>query len=93
MIALEKDTFDAEVLEAEGTADAIKKVADAKAKEVELVYSSIMNAKPDDRLVAIKSLEALEKISQGAANKVFIPFDTSKTLGSLGAVSDIIKFK
>lgn len=84
---------ESKILEAEGTADAIKKVADAKAKEVELVYSSIMNAKPDDRLVAIKSLEALEKISQGPANKVFIPFDTSKTLGSLGAVSDIIKFK
>lgn len=84
---------ESKILEAEGTADAIKKVADAKAREVELVYSSIMNAKPDDRLVAIKSLEALEKISQGPANKVFIPFDTSKTLGSLGAVSDIIKFK
>lgn len=84
---------ESKILEAEGTADAIKKVADAKAREVELVYSSIMNAKPDDRLVAIKSLEALEKISQGPANKVFIPFDTSKTLGSLGAVSDMIKFK
>lgn len=84
---------ESKILEAEGTADAIKKVADAKAREVELVYTSIMNAKPDDRLVAIKSLEALEKISQGPANKVFIPFDTSKTLGSLGAVSDIIKFK
>lgn len=84
---------ESKILEAEGTADAIKKVADAKAKEIELVYTSIMNAKPDDKLVSIKSLEALEKISQGPANKVFIPFDTSKTLGSLGAVSDIIKFK
>ncbi|MDF2865655.1 MAG: peptidase [Clostridia bacterium] len=84
---------ESKILEAEGTADAIKKVADAKAREVELVYTSIMNAKPDDRLVAIKSLEALEKISQGPANKVFIPFDTSKTLGSIGAVSDILKFK
>lgn len=84
---------ESKILEAEGTADAIKKVADAKAREIELVYTSIMNAKPDDRLVSIKSLEALEKISQGPANKVFIPFDTSKTLGSLGAVSDMLKFK
>jgi regulator of protease activity HflC (stomatin/prohibitin superfamily) len=84
---------ESKILEAEGTADAIKKVADAKAREIELVYNSIMNAKPDDRLVAIKSLEALEKISQGPANKIFIPFDTSKTLGSIGAASEILKFK
>jgi len=84
---------ESKILEAEGTADAIKKVADAKAREIELVYTSIMNAKPDDRLVAIKSLEALEKISQGPANKIFIPFDTSKTLGSIGAVSDMFKTK
>ena len=84
---------ESKILEAEGTADAIKKVADAKAREIELVYTSIMNAKPDDRLVAIKSLEALERISQGPANKIFIPFDTSKTLGSIGAASEILKFK
>lgn len=84
---------ESKILEAEGTADAIKKVADARAKEVELVYSSIMNAKPDDKLIAIKSLEALKDISQGSANKVFIPFDTAKTLGSLGAAGDILKFK
>ena len=82
---------ESKILEAEGTADAIKKVADAKAKEIQLVYNSIMDARPDDKLVAIKSLEALEKIADGPANKVFIPFDTSKTLGSLGAVSEILK--
>jgi len=82
---------ESKILEAEGTADAIKKVADAKAKEIQLVYNSIMDARPDDKLIAIKSLEALEKIADGPANKVFIPFDTSKTLGSLGAVSEILK--
>ncbi|MEG1705670.1 MAG: SPFH domain-containing protein [Clostridia bacterium] len=84
---------ESKILEAEGTADAIKKVADAKAKEIELVYTSIMNAKPDDKLVSIKALEALKEISQGPANKIFIPFDTAKSLGSVGAVSDILKFK
>lgn len=82
---------ESKILEAEGTADAIKKVADAKAKEIQLVYNSIMDARPDEKLIAIKSLEALEKVAQGPANKVFIPFDTSKTLGSLGAVSEILK--
>ncbi len=84
---------EAKILEAEGTADAIKKVADAKAKEIELVYSSIKNSEPDDKLIAIKSLETLQEVAQGPANKVFIPFDTSKTLGSIGAITDIVKGK
>lgn len=82
---------EARILEAEGTADAIKKVADAKAEEIQLVYSAIMKAKPDQNLIALKSLEALEKVSQGSANKVFIPFDASKALGAIGAVGDILK--
>ena len=82
---------EARILEAEGNAEAIKKVADAKAQEIKLVYSAIMETKPDQNLVAIKSLEALEKISQGSANKVFIPFDATKAMGSLGALSDIVK--
>ncbi len=79
------------ILEAEGNAEAIKKVADAKAAEIKLVYSAIMDSKPDQNLVAIKSLEALEKISQGSANKVFIPFDATKAMGSLGAATEILK--
>ncbi|MEG2348512.1 MAG: SPFH domain-containing protein [Clostridia bacterium] len=84
---------EARVLEAEGNADAIKKVAEAKAQEVTMVYKAIMDAKPDQNLVAIKSLEALEKVSEGAANKIFIPFDATKAMGALGAATEIIKSK
>ena len=79
------------ILEAEGNAEAIKKVADAKAQEISQVYGAIMNAKPDDKLVAIKSLEAMEKIADGKANKVFIPFDTTKSMGALGALTEVIR--
>ena len=48
-----------------------------------------MASKPDDKLVAIKSLEALEKVSNGTANKVFIPFDATKAMGALGAMTEI----
>ena len=82
---------EARILEAEGNAEAIKKVAEAKAQEINVVYTSIMNAKPDANLVAIKSLEALEKVADGKANKVFIPFDASKAMGALGAASEIFK--
>lgn len=77
---------EAKILEAIGESDAIKKLAEAKAQEVSMVYSAIKEAKPDDRLVAIKSLEALEKVANGAANKIFIPFDATKTLAGIGAM-------
>ena len=82
---------ESKILEAEGSAEAIKKVADAKAQEISQVYGAIMSAKPDDKLVAIKSLETLEKVADGKANKVFIPFDTTKSLGALGSLTEIVK--
>ena len=82
---------EARILEAEGTSEAIKKIADAKAQEIEMVYGAITKAKPTKELVQIKSLETLEKVAEGQANKVFIPFDTSSTLSALGAAKEIIK--
>lgn len=82
---------ESKILEAEGNAEAIKKVAEAKAEEIKMVYGAIMESKPDDKLVAIKSLEALKDVSNGSANKVFIPFDATKAMGALGAMGDIAK--
>ena len=76
---------------ATGEADAIKKVADAKAKEIELVYGALKAAKPDDKIVQLKSLEALKEIANGEANKVFIPFDATSALGSLGTIKEVMK--
>ena len=74
---------------ATGEAEAIVKVANAKAQEIQMVYESIKNSKPDDKLVQLKSLEALEEIAKGDANKVFIPFEATGALSSLGAVKEI----
>jgi len=76
---------------AAGEAQAIKEVAEAKAKEIKMVYEAIKNAAPDDKLVQIKSLEALEKIANGEANKVFIPFEATSALSSLGAIKEVMK--
>ena len=83
--------IESKILEAEGNAEAIKKVAEAKAEEIKMVYGAIMESKPDDKLVAIKSLEALKDVSNGSANKVFIPFDATKAMAALGAMGDIAK--
>jgi len=76
---------------AAGEADAIKQVADAKAKEITMVYDAIRTANPDDKLIQLKSLEALQEVAKGEANKIFIPFEATKALSSLGAVKEIFK--
>ena len=84
---------EAKMRRAAGEADAIIKVAEAKAREIQMVYDSIKKADPNDKLVQLKSLEALEEIAKGEANKVFIPFEATKALSSLGAATEIIKEK
>ena len=82
---------ESKITRATGEADAIKKVADARAKEIELVYGALKAAKPDEKIVQLKSLEALKEIANGEANKVFIPFEATSTLSSLGSIKEIMK--
>jgi len=84
---------EARIRRATGEADAIQKIADAKAKEIELVYGALKAAKPDDKIVQLKSLETLKEVANGSANKVFIPFDATSTLSSLGAIKEVMNDK
>jgi regulator of protease activity HflC (stomatin/prohibitin superfamily) len=88
------------VLEADGQAEAIKRVADAQAYEneivaegearaIERVFNAIHEGDPTPDLVAIKYLEALAQIADGKATKVFIPLESSRILGSMGAIAEL----
>ena len=92
------------ILKAEGQAEAIKKVADAnkyekltvakgEAEAVERVYEAIHNGKPTNDLIAIKYLEALQKIADGQASKVFLPYEASGILSSIAGIGEILKEK
>ena len=82
---------EAKIRRAAGEAAAIKAIAEAKAEEIKKVYDSIKKANPDEKLIQLKSLEALEEIAKGDANKVFIPFEATNALSSLGAMNEIMK--
>ena len=84
---------EARIRRATGEADAIQRIADAKAKEIELVYGALKAAKPDEKIVQLKSLEALKEVANGSANKVFIPFDATSTLSSLGSIKEVMSDK
>ena len=88
------------ILEAEGRAEAIKKVADADAyqkeivaegegRAIERVFHAIHQGDPTPDLIAIKYLEALAQIADGKASKVFIPLESARILGSVGAVAEL----
>ena len=81
---------EARIRRAAGEAQAIKEVAEAKAKEIQMVYEAIKKADPDEKLVQLKSLEALEEVAKGEANKVFIPFEATSALSTLGAMKEVL---
>ena len=82
---------EAQIRRAAGEAQAIREVAEAKAKEIQMVYEAIKKSNPDDKLGQLKSLDALEKVAEGEANKVFIPFEATNALSSLGAMAEAVK--
>ena len=94
----------AQILEAEGKAEAIKRVADAdkyekltvaqgEAEAIENVFGSIHKGDPTNDLIAIKYLEALQKIADGNATKIFLPLETSGILGSIAGIGELLKEK
>jgi regulator of protease activity HflC (stomatin/prohibitin superfamily) len=94
----------AQILQAEGQAEAIKRVADAdkyqkltvaqgEAQAVEVVFEAIHKGNPTNDLIAIKYLEALQKIADGQATKIFLPLETSGILGSIGGISELFRAK
>jgi regulator of protease activity HflC (stomatin/prohibitin superfamily) len=92
----------AAILKAEGQAEAIKKVADAdryqkltvakgEGEAIQTVFKAIHDGDPTNDLIAIKYLEALEKIANGQATKVFLPIEASGILSSIAGISEVLK--
>ncbi|MCL4408127.1 MAG: SPFH/Band 7/PHB domain protein [Thermotogae bacterium] len=91
-----------QILKAEGDATAIQRIADAQkykfqteaegqAAAIKLVFDSIHSGNPTPDLITIKYLEALQQVANGQATKIFLPFETSGVLSSLGAMAEIFK--
>lgn len=78
-----------QILEAEGEAQAILAVQQAKSEGIKLVYKAIKESEPTKELVAIRSLEALEKVSEGQATKLILPTEAVGVLGALAGAKEI----
>ncbi len=68
------------IKKAEGEAEAILKLKQAEAQGIEL----IKNAKADEKVIALKSLDALKTVADGNATKIIVPSDLQNiaTLGT-----------
>lgn len=75
------------IKEAEGQAEAILKIQQAKADGIRL----LKEAAADQSVLTIKSLETLEKVSDGKSTKIIIPSDIQGLAGLATSFKEIIK--
>ena len=75
------------IREAQGEAEAIKKMAEAKAEAIRLVNE----AKPSKEYLAIRSMEATEKMADGQATKLIVPSDLQNLAGLTSVVKESFK--
>ena len=78
---------EAQIKEAEGQAEAILKVQEATAEGIRKINES----NPQNGVLTLKSLEALEKVADGKATKLIIPSDIQAIAGLATSLKEIIK--
>ena len=82
-------TKEAKIREAEGEAEAILKVQEATAQGIKMLN----DAKPSDKVISLRSLEAFEKAADGQATKIIIPSNIQGIAGLSTAVIETLKEK
>lgn len=78
---------EAMIRRAEGEAEAILKVQKATAEGIR----QINEAAPTDSVIALKSLEAFEKASDGKATKIIIPSNIQGVAGLATSIKELVK--
>ena len=76
----------ARILQAEGEATAILKVQQAMADSLKLLNE----AAPNDQVIKLKALEALEKVADGKATKLIIPSEIQGRAGLAASAKTIL---
>ncbi|MCF8357536.1 MAG: SPFH/Band 7/PHB domain protein [Prolixibacteraceae bacterium] len=83
------------ILKAEGDAEARVKVANAEAEAVNRIKEAVAAAgDPINYMVAIKYIDTLETMVQGEDTKtIYMPFEATGVLSSLGGIKDLLQPK
>lgn len=83
----------AEILKAEGEAQAILQIQAAKAEGLKAVFTAMKDSNIDDNILAIRSMEALEKIAEGDSTKLVLPSDAVNFLGTFKGIKEVMSDK
>ena len=78
---------EAKIRKAEGEAAAIREVQSATAEGLRV----IKEAKIDEAVIKLRSLETLEKVAQGQATKLIIPADIQNMAGLAASLKELVK--
>jgi len=95
---------ESQILEAEGKAKSIQLVADAEkysiiaraqgeAEAIRTVFGAIKEIQPTKEILLIQYFDALKKIADGQASKVFFPVELSNFASALGLIGENLKGK
>ena len=77
----------AAILKAEGEAEAIRKVQQALADSLEMLNEKA----PNDAVIKLKSIEAMEKVANGQATKIIIPSEMQGLVGLANGIVEGVK--
>lgn len=82
------------ILRAEGEAESIRQIALAKAEGeatiIKNVFQAMKESDIDDNMLALKSMEALEKLAESDSTKLVLPSETVNFLGSFKGIKEVL---
>ncbi|PCJ58005.1 MAG: hypothetical protein COA79_14635 [Planctomycetota bacterium] len=85
---------EAQIRNAVGEANAIKAIAEAQATAIQQIIDKAGTPQlAIQYLTAINYLEKFGKFTQGEGDKVYIPYEATATLASLGSIKDLFQSK
>ncbi|MBD7912300.1 SPFH domain-containing protein [Clostridium cibarium] len=84
---------ESQLLEAEGKAKAIEEIAKAESEAIMKVNRAIIESGTDEKVIALKQVEALKEMANNPANKLILPNETLSSLGSIAAIGEMLKGK
>jgi regulator of protease activity HflC (stomatin/prohibitin superfamily) len=81
------------ILHAEGEAQARIRKAEAEAKAIELITQAVgQSTNPANYLLAQKYIQMMQELAEGDKTKtVYLPYEATNLLGSIGGIKDLFK--
>ena len=62
-----------------------------KYEAIRKVNQAIIESGTDERVIALKQVEALKEMANNPANKLILPNETLSSLGSIAAIGEMLK--